>query len=136
MKKKGMIEPERGWIIDPKTAEKGWIVDSKRSVPPRHQQFFRKTIERDAIGRVMVWRENPPLGYADLNNKDLLDTGDLMRYFHLSRPTLARYMKLGGLKPYRKIGREWFFKKGEVEKWRRGLRRKEKKWPLKISPKS
>lgn len=81
----------------------------------------------------MVWRENPPLPYEELSPKDLLDAGDLMRRFHISRPTLERYVKQHGLKPVTRVGRDRFFRKVDVERWWRRMRRMEKKWPLAVS---
>jgi predicted DNA-binding transcriptional regulator AlpA len=115
--------------------EQAWLVNPGQSIPPRGERFFRKDIRRDASGRLMVWRENPPRRYSELSKDDILDTDELMRRFKVSRPTLARYMKLRGLKPWRRIGREVFFKKGEVEKWWKQVQSEGKKWPLKVSVK-
>ena len=115
--------------------EQAWIVKPGQGIPPRGEQFFRKTIERDASGRLIVWRENPPMSYSELSKGDVLDANDLVQHLQISRPTLARYMKLHGLKPWKRIGREVFFKKAKVERWWKQVVSKEKKWPLKISVK-
>lgn len=116
-------------------SEQAWIVNPGRGIPTRGEQFFRKTVKRDASGRLIVWRENPPVRYQQLSKNDILDIGDLMRRFQVSRPTLARYMKLRGLKPLKRIGREIFFKKAQVEQWWRQVVSEGKKWPLKVSVK-
>ncbi len=113
--------------------EEAWLVNPGQALPSRKTLFFRKTIERDPMtGRLIVWRENPPVPYEALSSNRLLEADDIMRHFRISRRTLERYIAQLGLRPYRRVGLQRFFRKGDVERWWQRINRTKKKWPLAV----
>src|SRR5574342_448183 len=95
-----------------------WLGDPGRSIPAWPDWFFRKSVQRTPDGRLMLWREDPPRRYADLEDDDLLDTGEIKRLFHISEPTMYRYVGERGLKPVIRVGRSMLFRKKDLEQWR------------------
>jgi len=82
----------------------------------------------------MLFRQNSPVSWAEIPDTKYVDTTDLMRRWRVSRPTIDRYLKSGGLNRIgRQVGRQWCFRKDAVERWLAQVRRAGKKWPLKVA---
>lgn len=65
-----------------------------------------------------------------------LDISDTAKFVGVSLPTIYRYVYKRGLKPFRRVGREMFFRRADIEEWLLRIRREKKKWPLKIQVES
>jgi len=113
--------------------KEAWLINPGESIPSVREQFFCKVIGREPGGRVVAWRENPPMRFADLSENALLESGDLMRLFQVSRPTLARYLSKWNLRPSCRVGRAMFFKKRDVMRWWKKIGQEKDRWPLKVS---
>lgn len=61
-----------------------------------------------------------------------LDISDTAKFVGVSLPTIYRYVYKRGLKPFRRVGREMFFRRADIEEWLLQMRRDKKQWPLKI----
>lgn len=66
---------------------------------------------------MVVFLSNPPLSYSKMGPNDLLDSGDLMRRLDISLRQIYRWIESGELKPFRRVGREFFFRKKDVDKF-------------------
>jgi excisionase family DNA binding protein len=66
------------------------------------------------------------------HEKALLDLSDVARFLGISAPTAYRYVYRRGLKPFRKVGREMFFRRTDIEDWLSTVTSETKKWPLKV----
>lgn len=107
------------------SAKEAWLIEEfqRASVAPGDALFSRKFIERSPTGALRVWRENPPVPFSKLGPMDLLDSGELTKFFGCSVVTLYRWIRSKGLEPSGRIGRELFFRKADVESWVRKIGR-------------
>ncbi|MFI5340840.1 MAG: helix-turn-helix domain-containing protein [Candidatus Methylomirabilales bacterium] len=104
---------------EPRDLPEMWLGSSPAYLTRRGEPLFaRKFFERSSTGAVRVYLENPPMVFSKLGPNDYLDTGDLVRFLGVSDRTLRRYIDGYGLRDVaRLVGRQLFFRKGDVEKW-------------------
>lgn len=56
--------------------------------------------------------------YRDLETGDIIwDAKELQKFLRISKNTLYKILKTDLTIPYRKIGRQHFFYKSQIEKW-------------------
>lgn len=104
--------------MDKKRSKKeAWLLSPSQKLEQGQELFCKKYIARSPTGGWKVWRENPPVPFSKLGPNDLLDTGELLRYFGCSLVTLYRWIAKRELQPSTRIGRELFFRKADVERW-------------------
>jgi len=77
----------------------------------------RKRVGRAAGGGEKVYVDWEQKAFWELEDGDLVDTADLCRVFGCSLQTIYRWMKSHQLRPVRKAGREFLFRKGDVVRW-------------------
>lgn len=77
----------------------------------------RKLIRPAAGGGDKVYVDFKPRPFYLLEDLDLVDTADLCRVFRCSARTVYRWMEVHGLRPTRKVGREYLFTKREIMRW-------------------
>jgi hypothetical protein len=77
--------------------------------------FFRKVFIKKR-GKYQVYLENPPVRFSEVN---YFDTGDLVDNFQVSLRQVYNWISSGILRPYRRIGKEYYFKKEDVERFRK-----------------
>lgn len=116
-----------GWGWDPKTGRPvpvlGKGLPARPGAPPGEPYFYRKLFDVSPTGGVRIIYENPSVPFSKLKPNDLLDTRDLQRRWGCSLITLYRYISRRGLKPSVRVGREMFFRKGDVVEWERRVGR-------------
>lgn len=70
-------------------------------------------------GKWVVLFSNPPLSYSELKPTDLLTTRELMVLLGISRRQIYRWIHNGNLIPYKEVGKEYLFRKKDVEAFRK-----------------
>lgn len=79
--------------------------------------IHRKQIGPASGGGLKAYVDFETLPFCELEKKDLIDTSDLCRIFGTSLRTIYRWMSDHELRPVRKAGREYLFRKGDVLSW-------------------
>jgi excisionase family DNA binding protein len=70
-------------------------------------------------GSTAVYRENPPMTFAQLPSDELLTTRELQRLFDCTARTIYRWIAEYGLEPHGQVGRDYLFRKDKLMKWYR-----------------
>lgn len=79
--------------------------------------IHRKRIGPGAGGGLRAFIDFEARPFWELGEDDLIDTSDLCQIFGTSLRTVYRWMSKHSLKPVRKVGREFLFRKGDVLSW-------------------
>lgn len=92
-------------------------------------KYCKKIIlKRD--GKLRVFLSNPPVSYSKLKPNDLLDTSDLMRIFGVTSRTVYRWIEAGNLKFHRRVGREYYFRKSDIDSFSQNRTLKTKNYKI------
>lgn len=78
-------------------------------------KYYCKKVLLKRGGKLRVFLSNPPVSYSKLKLNDLLDTNDLMRIFGVTLRTIYRWLEMGNLKFHKRVGREYYFKKSDID---------------------
>ena len=79
--------------------------------------IHRKRIGPAAGGGEKAFIDFEARHFCDLDEDDLIDTSDLCQIFGTSLRTVYRWMSEHDLRPVRKAGREYLFRKGNLLLW-------------------
>jgi len=92
-------------------------------------KYCKKIIlKRD--GKLRVFLSNPPASYSKLKSNDLLDTSDLMRIFGVTSRTVYRWIEAGNLRFHRRVGREYYFRKSDIDSFSQNRTLKTKNYKI------
>ena len=96
-----------------------WLLDGDEvQIRQGEPLFFGKVfVSFGKSKKKRIVLSNPPKPFRLLDNEQYLQIDDLTRHRRCHRRTIVRHVEYGLLKVARRVGREYFFKVGEVRRW-------------------
>ena len=110
--------PDGGLLIKKASGGKNYIVAEEQvtyghSGPSISSYCFQK----DANGKLHVMLENPPKSFEEHPPDAVLSTRQVALVKGCTTRTVVRHVSYGWLKPYRQIGKDFYFRKKDIIDW-------------------
>ena len=116
-----LYETSDGGFLIRETSGGGYIV-SEEETPYRNGEpsISSYCVQKDAHGKLHVMLENPPKSFEEHPPDAVLSTRQVALVKGCTTRTVVRHVSYGWLKPYRQIGKDFYFRKKDILDWIKG----------------
>lgn len=109
--------PEGGLLIK-ESSDISFIISEEQTPYGQSKPLISSyCFQKDAQGKLHAMLENPPKSFEKHPENAFLSTRQVALVKGCTRRTVVRHVSYGWLKPYRQIGKDFYFRKKDILDW-------------------